>query len=162
MNSASGASAAPPFGANRSMNWRGDGRNDAELGASLGLRHVAIGRAVALPSLENLRMLRHPGAVVVFDLVVDGHDGEECFIPGRPARVAARAYCSIPDARQSKQALANIFSRDRDLPAAIFALENGVVILRKGVFKKTSHSTVAIDALRNEHRLVRHPLCCRQ
>ena len=74
MNSASGASAAPPFGANRSTNWRAErAEADAELGASLGLCQVAIGRGVALPSLENLRMLRHAGAVVVFDLVVDGH-----------------------------------------------------------------------------------------
>ena len=48
----------------------------AELGAAVGLGLLAIGRGVALPALEDFRMLRHPGAVVVFNLVVDGH--EEC------------------------------------------------------------------------------------
>ena len=44
---------------------------DAELGASRAA--CAIGRRFALPARENLRMLGHPAAIVVFYFVVDGH-----------------------------------------------------------------------------------------
>ncbi len=37
-------------------------------------RRRAVGRPLALPAGENLRVFRHAGAVVVFNLVVDGHD----------------------------------------------------------------------------------------
>jgi hypothetical protein len=44
---------------------------------------------------------------------------------------------------------------DRDLPAAIFALENDVVVSRNDVFEDTGHPAAAINALRNERRLAR-------
>ena len=43
-----------------------------DLGAAFLAGFVAVGSAIARPARENLRMLRHPRAVVVFNLVVDG------------------------------------------------------------------------------------------
>src|SRR5262249_14666418 len=45
-----------------------------DLGAAVLAGFVTIGRALALPALENLRMLGPPGAVVVLDLPIDGHE----------------------------------------------------------------------------------------
>lgn len=48
----------------------------AEFGAARGF---AIGRRLALPARENLRMLGHPGAVIVFGFVVDRRHGALLF-----------------------------------------------------------------------------------
>src|SRR5262249_27481330 len=45
---------------------------DGEL-RTLAARLLAIGRRIAIPARENLGMLLHPAAIVVFLLVVDGH-----------------------------------------------------------------------------------------
>ena len=66
--------ALPPFGENRSIYCRAvEPKLHANLGAALGLGRRGRPRRRAA-SVENLRMLGHPGAVVVFDLVVDGHE----------------------------------------------------------------------------------------
>src|SRR5262249_61592797 len=46
---------------------------EAELGAPLLHRQRAVILGVARPSGEDLGVLGHPGAIVVFDLVIDGH-----------------------------------------------------------------------------------------
>ena len=53
-------------------------------------RAAAIGRGLGIPALENLRMLRHTGAVVIFFFVVDGHS----YSPRSAARVAHHAIWS--------------------------------------------------------------------
>src|SRR5262249_24012924 len=47
---------------------------DAQFRASRAGGLVAIGRRTALPGGKDLRMLRYPGADVVFDLVIDRHE----------------------------------------------------------------------------------------
>src|SRR4029079_14904494 len=46
----------------------------SDLGAAVLPGFITIARALALPTLEDLRMLGHPGAVVVLDLPINGHE----------------------------------------------------------------------------------------
>ena len=47
--------------------------SEAQLGILLGLRALAIGRRLARPARENVGVLRHARAIVVFDVIVDRH-----------------------------------------------------------------------------------------
>ena len=46
----------------------------AYVGATFIIGFVTVGGALAGPAREDFRMLRHPGTIVVFNLVIDGHE----------------------------------------------------------------------------------------